>query len=252
MPNNTSPNLSFQPATKEYSFSTNPNSPFSKIKEKIKQLNPLLLLTIEIFGLIIFFVVFLLILNFFNILSLSKLYPNQFGFLPHLTQTQQTTNNNQQTNPTAIPTISDLKYDGLFVSCPVDKTQCQDGKSIDTYDLQTKQLFRGIEYKTLKPDTNILAVTSGDLRMENIIQDGQKLLQIEIKNNQMNILAQYFIPEEDFNPIASSGSVLDKGVLGIYKSKSSTASALLLGLQVIGTKNYIPIGPAKDGSGINR
>jgi hypothetical protein len=49
------------------------------MNEKLKDA---LILFAEIAGFLAVFVVFLLILNFFNLLSLSGMYPNQLGFLP--------------------------------------------------------------------------------------------------------------------------------------------------------------------------
>jgi hypothetical protein len=88
MPNISQQDIAHQPATKGYSFSTNPSSP--EIEERKKRNNAIVLLLLEIVGLIAVFVVILLILNFFNILSLSKIYPKQLGFLPHLRQTANT------------------------------------------------------------------------------------------------------------------------------------------------------------------
>jgi uncharacterized membrane protein len=42
-----------------------------------------LVLLAEISGLLIVFLTFLLILNYFNVISLSSLYPKQLGFIPH-------------------------------------------------------------------------------------------------------------------------------------------------------------------------
>lgn len=55
-----------------------------------EKLKDALVLLAEISGLLVVFIVFLLFLNFFNILSLSTIYPNQLGFLPHLSQPTQT------------------------------------------------------------------------------------------------------------------------------------------------------------------
>jgi hypothetical protein len=67
-----------------------------------EKLKDALVLLAEVAGLLVVFIVFLLFLNFFNILSLSTIYPNQLGFLPHLSQstnTNSTTNSTTQTQP---------------------------------------------------------------------------------------------------------------------------------------------------------
>jgi len=59
--------------------------PYHKLmNEKLKDA---LVLVLEVAGLLVVFIALLLFLNFFNVLSLSTIYPNQFGFLPHLNQT---------------------------------------------------------------------------------------------------------------------------------------------------------------------
>src|ERR1035437_7831513 len=87
MPDIAQQDITYQPAAKGYSFSTNPVKPSKPERNPKEKINSFALLTFEILGLIAVFVVFLLILNFFNIISLSNIYPNQFGFLPHLNQT---------------------------------------------------------------------------------------------------------------------------------------------------------------------
>jgi hypothetical protein len=65
-----------------------------------EKLKDALILVAEIAGFLVVFVIFLLILNFFNILSLSTIYPKQLGFLPHLNQTNV---NSTTQNKTLLP-----------------------------------------------------------------------------------------------------------------------------------------------------
>lgn len=51
----------------------------------------------------------LLTLNYFNILSLSKLFPNQFGWLPHMKYEQSQQMNNITISPTTSPSASLLE-----------------------------------------------------------------------------------------------------------------------------------------------
>ena len=62
-----------------------------------------LILFLEIAGLTTVFIVFLLILNFFNIISLSKMYPSQLGFLPHRTTSVNKVNNSIKESLMATP-----------------------------------------------------------------------------------------------------------------------------------------------------
>jgi len=87
MPDIAQQDMSYQPATKGYSFSTNPAAPVNpKLPRKPINWNFLLVLLGEITGLILIFLVILGVLNYFNIISLSKIYPNQLGWLPQATQ----------------------------------------------------------------------------------------------------------------------------------------------------------------------
>lgn len=281
MPNNLRSELSFQPAAKGYSYraSETPNTPPltpavpeempkpEKVKlDKQDPVNPILLVAIEIAILSFVFIVFLLILNFFNIISLSKTSPQIFGFLPHLKQTvnsvagtktatatQATTFTNQNqpsANKPADKTTKAALYDGPFTNCPVEKVQCLTGQPMEKFN-PDQSLFQGLEYKNLKPNTNIVAVISGDISTQNTNQNGHNFLQITITNNGMNTLVQYLIPSEDFSLTASGASVMDNNTLGIYKSNLSSESALLLSFQIINPKSNIQISVAKDGSGIN-
>ena len=103
--NNAQSDIDFQPKTKEYSFSSAPEEK-KKLKEK---LNTILTLVFSIFGFLFLLFVFLAALNYFNIISLSKLNPLLFGGLPHqITITPETpiaydlTNKARQTKIKAI------------------------------------------------------------------------------------------------------------------------------------------------------
>ena len=53
----------------------------------------------EVIFVLLILVIFFGVLNFFNILSLSRLYPNQLGWLPHLSQTTQSKTSGVQPSP---------------------------------------------------------------------------------------------------------------------------------------------------------
>lgn len=97
-----------------------------------------------IVGMFIGLAIFFVILNFFNIISLSNLYPNQFGFLPHK----------------SFPIPNPINYDpipknDLSVYCPVAAYPCG-GKEI--FDGKN---FIGIGFKVME-GKEIYAVISGD------------------------------------------------------------------------------------------
>jgi hypothetical protein len=269
MPENSQSALSYQPVTKGYSYRSKEASPASVEGPKPKQkapeqkpegTNPFLLLTLEVLGLVALFIVFVLVLNFFNIISLSSIYPKTLGLLPHLNQKQQTATNAKTqvklspfksvTTPNPSLQKATANYDGSFAGCPVDIDQCKLGISYAKRD-QGGQLQYGLEYKILSPNTNILAVIPGNLTTQNITQDGQNFLQINIENKTVNTRSQYLIPAEDFNLTASASSVTSGKVLGVLKNNPTLpTNALLLKLQTISTNGYMIVRPAKDGSGL--
>lgn len=104
--------------------------------------SPLKLLSSEIIGLLAIFVIILGGLNYFNILSLSQLYPNQFSSLPHQT-----------------PKIT--------LACPVDKNFCSSGREI-----LERSTFLGLGYDIKY--SNIYAVISGKVDFSSV-NDKQNL-----------------------------------------------------------------------------
>ena len=97
----------------------------------------------EIVFVVLAIALFFGILNYFNIISLSTLYPNQFGSLPHQTLPK---------TPQKTPPPQSITF-----SCPVAKEFCSSGKEI--YDGKT---FLGIGYN-LPVGTKIYAAISGNI-----------------------------------------------------------------------------------------
>ena len=106
MPSTAQEDIAYQPAAKAYAFSSNQTvpptpqptpepqpkqEPVQEPKPKLprKPLNwkPFLLLLGVIASLTVVFLVFLGFLNFFRVISLSTIYPNQLGWMPQVTQT---------------------------------------------------------------------------------------------------------------------------------------------------------------------
>jgi hypothetical protein len=82
--------IAYQPTTKAYSLPPNqvvPSNPEPELEPKPKgKPNVFVLLILEILGLLVVFTVFLLVLNYFRIISLSNFTPNRLINLPQLTQ----------------------------------------------------------------------------------------------------------------------------------------------------------------------
>jgi hypothetical protein len=97
-----SDDLAYQPTQETHSF-----------QAQGKNMKSLLFFFTTVIGLLAVFATFFLILNFFNIISLSKIYPNQFGFLPHLKQATQTT---QSKHFTSSPTPAFTPVDTSIIT----------------------------------------------------------------------------------------------------------------------------------------
>jgi hypothetical protein len=80
------------------------------MSEKLKDA---LVLLAEVAGLLVVFMALLLTLNFFNILSLSTIYPNQLGFLPHL---NQPSNSSATQNKAVTPSPSSPSVDTSIIT----------------------------------------------------------------------------------------------------------------------------------------
>ena len=99
MPDETLPDINFQPKTEGFSYA-NPNA------KNIKKQNTLVTLSLGLFGFLILFVVFLFILNYFNVISLTA-YPvlNKLPKLPLEIQTVK---------PYNIPGTNEYVIDGTL------------------------------------------------------------------------------------------------------------------------------------------
>ncbi len=100
-----------------------------------------------IVGIIIGVLVLFLILNYFNIISLSTLYPNQLGWLPHQPITQRVSSLPKPTLLASIP-------------CPVDPELCSTGRLIAT--TSGKTILYALAYK-LPQNTNLKTVFEGTI-----------------------------------------------------------------------------------------
>lgn len=128
MPNTTeNKDIQYQPPTKGYSYS-NPN-PNGNPK---KRLNIFFTLGLETIGLLFLFFLFLAVSNYFNILSLSALYPNQLGFLPQKkSSTQQQKSIPADTEaPVFLPQRNSWVANGTLYSYNDNQIEIKVGKKI--------------------------------------------------------------------------------------------------------------------------
>lgn len=138
--------IDFQPETKEYSYSNSP-------KGKEKKSNIFLTLLIEIFTLLFLFFVFLAVLNYFNILSLSALYPNQLGFLPHRAGLNQQQKNTQLDTaaPVFLPKRNSWLANGTLYSYNDNQIEIKVGKKIVKLEFSSAESMFYKSFTTLDP-----------------------------------------------------------------------------------------------------
>lgn len=139
------------------------------------------------FGLVGAFILILLILNYFNILSLSQIFPGQLGFLPHRPLSQSRIGKQTIISPTPKPPIKP--------SCPVEEKFCDSAKEM-TYNGNPALSFdlpSGTEVKTV---TEIHDSTSFSIRSKKYNAKG--LYQSYIENDICYTLTYLFPFDVEF------------------------------------------------------
>jgi len=207
-----SDDLAYQPTQETHSF-----------QAQSKNMKSLLVFFTTVIGLLAVFAAFFLILNFFNIISLSKIYPNQFGFLPHLKQAAQTTQNKHFTSsptpaftPVDTSTITTKDSAGKInqyktYTFPAPKFFSEDGGY-----WQADGVFAGYGNNT------IMIISSKDTLVFNL--NAQTVFeQVTISNLQGSSGAALgFTPYSDFNSFIKNVSF--GKYVQVYYSQDQTAS----------------------------
>jgi hypothetical protein len=221
MPDNSQSELSYQPATKAHAFATSPlPKPVDPTSGQKKKPNVFLLLALETAGLITVFIVLLLILNYFNIISISSIYPNQLGFLPH-----------QNSN--------------LTVICPVPEG-CQGvtpiGESQETYSINLVGFF----IQRQGPKTTVLAAIAGKLITQSEFTKGKTITKVTIENVKAKSKVEYIFSNISNNslyiPLISSGTVSTGQKIGTIKDNH-----FIFDLQDTAYDEYVRTRISKDG-----
>lgn len=259
MPNNSLPELSFQPAVQGYSFINKSSKPSSPDTKKKLKLNPPLLLILEILGLVMAFIVLLLVLNFFNILSLSEIYPNQFGFLPHLSKTSNTKPGNQaSTKATPSPvqptpgTSNSLEHISIGI-CPV-SIGCK--KVVQISSPSAEGNFYGLGFN-LSTDSAILAVFNGKIGTENSSESGKMTTIVNLTDPIGVQKFVYKFAKNAYTPSIISGSVREGQKIGDFKNAatltySGEPYSLIFYMQSLTSNEYIQLIPSNDGKTLER
>jgi hypothetical protein len=177
------------------------------------------------------------------VIALSGVLLRQIDLKYHVFQ--KTTNNSLTVLKPIIKAGSEQNT-FIFASCPVDQNQCQNNNEIQANDQRNQPIY-GLEYKKLKPKTNILAVISGNLKIQKITKNNQKFIQLEIDSTAMNTAAIYLIPINNFTFLATGSSVMEKDIIGVINTDLSSPSALLLNFNSLKQNIPIQLKPEKDG-----
>ena len=144
MPNSAPSDIKYQPPIKGFSYSS-PEVAQEEIVKKKKSI--FFALGFEFLGLAVLFFVFLAVLNYFNILSLSQIYPNQLGFLPHrINSTQQKNKQTEGTAPVFLPQTNSWKASGTLSQYNDNMIQIKIGSQIIklTFSYKTSMFYKQI------------------------------------------------------------------------------------------------------------
>jgi hypothetical protein len=256
MPGITQQDIAYQPTAKGYSFSTNPVKPSKPERNPKEKLNSFALLAFEILGLIMVFVVFLLILNFFNIISLSNIYPRELGFLPHLNQTI-TQNQPANTPPLSQPTIGTSAglASILMGNCPL-PIGCQNVAQISSVSTDSAQgNFVGLGFTLASSQSAILAMREGKISVTNSTENNQNLTVVTITDPANIQQYVYKFNQTAYSPLINSGNVKEGQKIGDLKNAStitysSKPYSFILSMYLLISKQYLKLEPSTDGKNL--
>jgi hypothetical protein len=132
-------------------------------KSKFKSLMLLEVGLLEIGFVVLMLLIFFGVLNYFNIISLSSLYVNQLGWLPHITKSTNVSNNSQSSippqKPTPTPSTQNLDNAVTTILAPPTYTKEDESYSLESTlnkqngDSITVDSYKGTLDFTLAPDT---------------------------------------------------------------------------------------------------
>lgn len=175
-----------------------------------------------------------LVLNYFNIIPVSKNLPRLFGFLPHIDLSANKSNDMsvlptpaKAPNPTAVP----------YLSCPVIQQLCATGVN------RVETVSGKKEYSLIFDDVSknffIYAALSGVVSIEN-------LKSFSIKDMERGLEVRYVLTDDlTFTPDVKNGSkVTEKQVIGNFTNDKN--SITLIATSII-LKESIQLGVEKNG-----
>jgi hypothetical protein len=262
MPENTQAELSYQPAVKGYAFQNTAPSPKMEQEPKPKRkINAFAALVLEISGLIILFIIVLLLLNFFNILSLSKIYPKTFSWLPHLSQPQSTSSTSNKQAANAPSTQTTPGNSGSLASIPMGScplaTSCKNAVALGDASVSASLDFSGLGFVNLSGSTSaILAITDGAINTTDATENGQNLTTVTLTDPYNLQKLTYKFKAGAYSPVLSSGSVKEKQKIGDLKNNEtltyeSKSYSFILSMYTVVGQRYLTLEPSSDGKTLN-
>lgn len=165
--------ISFQPETKGFSYSSGP-------AEKKKRLSTIFVLLYLIISLSVVFFFTVIILNYFNFLPVSSMYPKFFAFLPHgynISATENTLAN--------VPYSQD--YNGFYLEGTL--VNIASNKISINYKSKLAEFVLGADLKCEKMITTKLP-NGDEQQLSNLKSFCSDLLTIQNLNKQVNIIYQ--------------------------------------------------------------
>lgn len=201
----------------------------------------------EILGILAVIAIFFGVLNYFNILSLSSLYPKYFGSLPHqpLSQSTQTISTNF--------TLQKTSY-----SCPLDAKYCKNGEVVVVPDVIPP--FYGIGYANAASETAVLAVVPGQYSSGvSVGKNGKKSTVLAIINEEMGVEVDYSLEGTAYIPKAPGRNIVNQGdtigfLNGEYLDKGlfDKPYNLVVSIQDLKTKQFIKLKVSANGKTLEK
>lgn len=185
--------------------------------------------------------IFVVALNYFNILALSFLSPKVLGFLPHKPFNQTFGNYLQastNTKPAVLPYI-----------CPVDKKLCSSGE-VFTISQSTPPLV-GLGYASLASGSAVLAIASGSFDSGVLVdKNGNKTMLLSITNPDKNVEIDYRFNGTSYTPTVLGHTDVKPGdIIGWVNSQNlpqgltPKAYSLIVSVQNLKNKDYLKLDP---------
>ena len=181
---------------------------------------------------ILFMIIGILVLNYFNLLPLSKNFPGLFGWLPHQGSAEVFEGEPRREHP--------FKED--FFVCPVWGDACKTGFAV--MNAQSDQVA-GIGFFTLPQETEIIAMVDG----EYTVRKSGENVEIVLLDTDKNIEIVYtfvdaYIDANDTPITVLKGDTLftmESPLIAVTAFERERKYALIVYLNIAGTQNSLPV-----------